>query len=97
MSWGEAFRLAQRLAADPSSAVGAALAGWDHPASREALILMDLYDAFTAANFKRAKPYPRPWPDRDKKRTKPGEGITQDQIIAALRAAGHTKALPGVA
>lgn len=68
MTWGEAIRLTTILSADPSSHVGAALAGWDHPASREALILMDLYDLQHQSKAKRRpKPYPRPFPDRHKR------------------------------
>lgn len=87
MSWGEALRLAQRLSRDPSSEVAAALGGWEHSSSREALILMDTYDALTAAHFKRPKPYPRPWPDRSKSRPKPT--VSQAEVVAALQQAGH--------
>lgn len=92
MSWGEAYRVTQQLATDPSSAVGASLAGWDYPASREALVLMDYYDAFAKLHFKRPQPYQRPWPDRTKQRPKPT--VSQKQVIAALRMAGHTGPLP---
>lgn len=63
MSWGEATRLLQVLAADPSSALCAALAGWQHPFSREALILADLFDLQHASKAKRGRPqpWPRPW------------------------------------
>lgn len=94
MSWGEALRLTQVLAQDVSSAVGAALTGWDYPATREALVLMDLYDAFAQVNFQKPKPYPRPWPERSTKRAKPDASLTQEEIVAALRKAGHTAAIP---
>lgn len=99
MSYGEALRLTERLAVDPESHVGAALAGWDAPTSRATLALMDLYDlqhqvAWAQGGGKgaRPKPYPRPWAKRTTKRTKPS--LSQDQIIAALHAAGHTAPLP---
>jgi hypothetical protein len=63
MSWGEALRLVERLAADPSSHVAAALQKWSRPVSAEALVLMDLFDLQhkVAAGKKSTKPYPRPW------------------------------------
>lgn len=62
MTWGEAIRLTFVLAADPSTAIGAALAGWSHPTPREAIVLMDLYDLQHTSKSKRTpKPYPRPW------------------------------------
>ena len=66
---------------------------WDHPASHEAMILMNLFDGFAEVNSKHPKPYPRPWPDRERKRLKPS--VPQDVVLAALRRAGHTAALPG--
>ena len=68
MTWGEAIRLTAVLQLDPGSAVGAALAKFDHPTSREALILMDLYDSTEMARAgRKAKPYPRPWGDKAKR------------------------------
>jgi len=61
MTWGEAMRQTKILARDTASQVGAALAGWQYPVSRGELALMDLYDAFAQATFKKPKPYPRPW------------------------------------
>lgn len=94
MSWGEAVRLTQRLAVDPSSHVGASLAGWDHPVSHDALTMMNLFDlthqiAWAQGGRKgsKPKPYPRPWPDRTKKVAKPT--VSQERVLAALRMAGH--------
>ena len=90
MSWGEAVRLTRQLTADPSSAVCAALQEWDYPLSREALALMDLYDAFTNANFKNPKPYPRPWPDPNRTVYGKGTALPLDElarVLAAHRAA----------
>lgn len=92
MTWGEALRLTKELVRDTGSHVFAAINEWKHPMSREALVLADLYDAFVHANFKRAKPYPRPWPDRTKSRPKPT--VSQAEVIEALRKAGHTAPLP---
>lgn len=101
MSYGEAWRLLAILQSDPSSYVAAALAGWEYPVSREDLVTRDLYDlthqlAWQQAGGKGKKPeaYPRPWPKVTKTTTKPSADLTQDEIIAALRMAGHTAKLP---
>lgn len=88
MSWGEAHRLYQQLAADPSSHTFAAIAGWDHPISREWAVLVSLHDHYLRANFKDPHAWPRPWP------AGPAPGVigtaaeqvlTQEQIDAELR------------
>lgn len=40
VSWGEACVLIKRAAADPSTALGAELAGWAYPASMPELLTM---------------------------------------------------------
>lgn len=94
MSWGEAYRLASQISLDTTSHVAASMGGWDHPISREALVLMDLFDLQHAskAGKRRPKPYPRPWPDRGKRQAKPT--ISQARVLEALREAGHTRPLP---
>lgn len=99
MTWGEALRLTERLLHDPSAHVAASVAGWDHPVSWDALVAMDTYDlehqiAWAQGGKKgsRPKPYPRPWPDRVKKILRPS--VTQDEVVEALRAAGHTDPVP---
>lgn len=99
MSWGEAIRLTQTLVADPSSHVGASLAGWEYPASREVLLLMDVFDlthqaawAQSGGKGTKPKPYPRPWPARQRTRTKPT--VSQAEVIEALRFAGHAGPIP---
>jgi hypothetical protein len=62
MSWGEATRLVTELARDPSAHTAAALAGWEHPISREWMLLVSIRDAFITKNFKDGKPWPLPWP-----------------------------------
>lgn len=102
MSWGEAVRLTQVLSQDPTSQIAAALSEWGHVTSWEALALYDLYDLTHEIGWKqlggkgqRPKPYPRPWVVSDgSHRAKPDAALTQDQIIAALRAAGHTAPIP---
>ncbi len=95
MSWGEALRLTQQLHSDPGTMVSAALNGWDYPVSREALALFDLYDLYANTHYKGPKPYPRPWASKPKSGVaKPDASLTQEEIIAALRAAGHTKEVP---
>lgn len=69
MTWGEAYRLARTLSADPSTALCAALAGWAHPVTREAMALMDLYDLqHTSKAKRRPRPYPRPWGEKTRRR-----------------------------
>jgi hypothetical protein len=101
MSWGEALRLVNRLVLDPSSHVAVALSGWSEPVSREALALMDLFDFQAMCRWAdggkkgpKPKPYPRPWPAQTKKRAKPDASLTQEEIVAALTAAGHTAPIP---
>ena len=95
MTWGEAWRQLGILGNDPSSCVAAEIAGWSHPIDRVSLILMDLYDLQHASKVKKApKPYPRPRPSTTTTTLKPGAHLTQDEIVAALRAAGHTALLP---
>lgn len=66
------------------------------------MVLMDLYDlehdiAWVQGGKKgpKPKPYPRPWPALTTTTTKPSAELTQDEIVAALRMAGHTATLPG--
>lgn len=67
MSWGEAVRLVEVLASDPSSMLGAAMAGWQYPLTRGELTLRDLYDLQHKSKAKRKpKPYPRPWDAKPK-------------------------------
>lgn len=96
MRWGEAYRLASVLARDPASAVAAAVAGWDYPISRDALVLADLYDLQHAAKAKRRpKPYPRPWGNKDRKHSGTGRYTTDElrAVLAATRA--HALELEG--
>ena len=92
VGWGEAIRLVGILRADPSSALAAAMEGWDHPISREALILMDLFDLDMAVNAgkKKPKPYPRPWKQKTnvQKHGNVG-GRTRAEIVAILNGVGH--------
>lgn len=101
MSFGEALRLTQILANDPGSQVGASLSGWSYAADRSDLALRDLFDlthqiawAKGGRKGKTPDPYPRPWPSKDSKHIKPRPDLTQDEVIAALRMAGHTAPLP---
>lgn len=77
------------LRADPTSATAAALEGWDHPISREALILMDLFDLEHRVNSTRKpKPHPmRPWKAKTVQRMGRTGGRSRDQIDAILAAA----------
>jgi len=90
MPWREAVMLVHVLARDPSSWLCAALNEWDYPLTRGEMALADLYDLqhkTKAKNPRSVKPYPRPFPDKEKKRfgraTRP-----QHEIRAALAARG---------
>jgi hypothetical protein len=89
--WGEAVRLARMLAADPSSHVAAAVHGWQHPWTREAMLLADVFDLTQVVNWaeKHRQPqlYPRPWDPPPERLGNAGQ-LTQAEIRAALRARG---------
>ena len=91
MPWGEACRLTGELARDTASHVCAALNGWEFPATREALVLMDLYDAYAAVKFKRPQPYPRPWQTGEKSTRQRGNaaGRTPEEVRRILNEHGH--------
>lgn len=96
MSLWEAARLAVILRCDPSSMIAAALEGWDHPISREALVLMDTYDVHTAVNTdpKKGRPKPhtgRPFSVDTRDRQKFGDtgGRSRAEVVAILNAHGH--------
>lgn len=56
------------LRREPRSWLHAAIAGWQHPVSREWIALADLYDITAARGMKRRpQPYPRPMTTRTKK------------------------------
>lgn len=88
MSFGEAFRLTVQLVRDPSSAVGAAVAGWDYPTTHAALILADLFDLHHTVNTKqRPAPHPlRPFSLTDQSRRRVGNvgGRTTGQVVTIL-------------
>ncbi len=86
MSYGEAFRITQHLALDPSSAVCASLNDWAYPLSRDALVLMDIFDLQHLSKSKRKPPaYTRPWPEREK-RTFARTALARDELMAILNA-----------
>lgn len=95
MTWGEALRLVKILRADPSSMVAAALEGWSHPISREALILMDLFDLdMRVAVGKKGKIqlHPgRPWGPDSKTTKRHGDvgGRSRAEVVAILNGHGH--------
>jgi hypothetical protein len=89
MSWGETWALTAELAADPSSRVGAAVAGWSHPLDRGAIVTMDLYDLTlrSLSGRREPKPYPRPWDPKPVVLGRPS--VSQAAVRAALAARGH--------
>lgn len=90
MSWGEAIRLTDILLADPSSMLAADNAKWEYPISREAMVLMDVFDLDHAVNSKdKPKPYPRPWKTVEQKRHGKTD-MSREQVLEVLRRFGHT-------
>ena len=85
MSWGEAVRLAQVLADDPSSRTGAALAGHERPWSHEWAATVDLFDLLHKVYGKNPKPYPRPWPDPNRRR-RGRTDLPRAEVISILNA-----------
>ena len=92
----EAARLAYRLERDPSSWTFAASQGWTYPLDRDALLLADLLDRFTQVNFKKPKPYPRPWDTGGPKVQRHGNvgKRTRAEVIEILNAHGHSLPVP---
>lgn len=88
MSWRDAIGCARTLRADPASAIAAALEGWTNPISREALLLMDVFDLEHAVNSKRTpKPHPgRPWDTKGhQERHGDAAGRTNEEVMALVR------------
>lgn len=68
MSWGEASRLTTILIGDPSSRLGATLAGWQYPTTREDLTLRSLFDLQGRSKYGRKHAtHPRPWDPQSKR------------------------------
>lgn len=88
VDWEESVNLVRILRADPSSMTAAALEGWDHPISREAAVLMDLFDLEHSSKAKKKpKPHPgRPWKQGGGEVKKHGDraGRTREQVLALL-------------
>jgi len=87
----EAALLAQALLSDSRSRVAALVAGWDHPVSREWMMLAQVHDAVidTTHGLKNPERHHaiRPW---DRRRTRLGGGTrrTVKQTLAILRPNG---------
>lgn len=89
MSPGEAWRLTNELLSDVSSHVCVAMAEWDYPTSREAMVLADLYDLEWQSVKRRGqfKPYPRPFQIDGRKKFGKTD-LTPEQAREALRRVG---------
>lgn len=96
MSITEAARQVRQLLTEPSSHTYAALHEWDYPLSQESMAVLLLADLFGQVNFKKWKPLERPWKTREVEHLGKTD-LSQEEVIAALRAAGHTAALPSAA
>lgn len=76
--------------------LAASIEGWDHAISREALVLMDLFDLEHTVNSKKPpKPHPgRPWKEkRAQQRMGNVAGRTPDEVRALLAAAREGRSL----
>lgn len=89
MSLTTAARLTKIIRSDPSSALAAAVEGWDHPVSREAAVLMDLWDLEAAKSGAKSPPrYPRVWAARgEQERMGDVGGRSPDEVRDILRKA----------
>lgn len=84
----ELARLVEILRADPSSALAAAVEGWDHPVSREAAVLMDLWDLeYAKTGAKKRERYRRPWSTAD--RHVHGKPRPLSEVAEVLNRYGH--------
>ena len=88
MSIVEGCLLLRALLLDPSSHAAAAVAGWDHPWSWEAMVAADAYDVLVAVNSDPKKssprPYPRPWRVADGELVGSAGGRSPEEIQAVL-------------
>lgn len=96
MGWVEAVGHVRLLSRDPSSMIAAAMQGWDHPITREAVVLMDLFDLMHAANSdpKHGRPDPhtgRPWriDNRDSEHIGDTAGRSRAEVVTYLNSLGH--------
>ena len=92
----EVARLVTILRNDPSSAIAAALEGWDYPIDRTTLAVLDLFDLTVMAHSsgKGPKPKPhggRPFRERIQEQRRRGDaaGRTRAEMIDILRRFGH--------
>lgn len=78
------------LRRDPTTWTAAELEGWDHPISREALAIYDLFDLEHAVNSKRR---PKPHPGRpfrsDAGGKKHGKARPMPEVVEILNRFGH--------
>jgi hypothetical protein len=96
MPWDEAIGHIRTLQADPSSAIFAAVAGWDYPMSREALLLADIFDLDHIVNSDPKKGRPKPHSMRPVKTDtrqvqkvgNPGSR-TRAEVVTYLSGLGH--------
>lgn len=94
MGWGEAVGHVRILRGDPSSQIATAVEGWDYPLSREAAVLMDVWDLeYAKSGAKKREEYPRPFKTKGRTRTEQvgnTSGMTRDEVVAHLRRLGHS-------
>ena len=92
LTWRESCALLKGLLTDPTSRIAAKVSGLDHPWSREAAILADVWDLLAAVNAdpKKSPPtYPRPVPKRLQGKHSQRPTVSKDIIRRALEARGH--------
>lgn len=79
VTWGEAFHLLEAAASDPSTVLGATLAGWAYPAATPELISM-----IAQIGDKRASRRVMPWELENPRRRKPT--ATAEEVAEATAA-----------
>ena len=87
VSYLETIYLTAILMRDPSSWLSSAKQGWKHPASREWIVVQDLYNLTMAINSSKKQKlhtYPTPW-EKSKGRKVGNTGErSQEEILARL-------------
>lgn len=93
MGWDEALRMTLILRRDTTSQIAVAIEGWQHPISRDALAILDLYDATVAVNTdpkKRPKPHAgRPFEVETRQKNRMGKAAPVEAVAAILNRHGH--------
>jgi hypothetical protein len=80
----EAVYLVSALMTEPDSHLQAVANEWNHPVSREWIVLTHVYDLLAAVNSKRPKPYPTPWPNPNVAKIRPKQNLDPKEVLRNL-------------